>query len=77
MSLTKDQIKTAAMQLDPAEREALAEELMLSISESERQEIDAAWLVESHRRYQAFRTGEEEATPNDEVVAQIRNSARR
>jgi putative addiction module component (TIGR02574 family) len=77
MPLTKEQIKTAAMQLDPAEREALAEELLLSISESERQEIDTAWLAESHRRYQAFLKGEEEAAPNDEVVAQIRNSARR
>jgi len=50
MSLSKEQIKAAALQLDPVEREALAEELLLSVSDTDRAAIDAAWLEEVKRR---------------------------
>jgi hypothetical protein len=50
MTLTKNQIKEAAMRLAPGDRESLAEDLLRSISEQDRDAIDAAWLVEVHRR---------------------------
>jgi hypothetical protein len=50
MPLTKDQIKEAALQLNPGDRETLAEDLLLSITEQERSAMDAAWLAEVHRR---------------------------
>ena len=50
MTLTIDQINIAALNLKPSERTALAEELLLSVSTSERDAIDAAWLAEVQRR---------------------------
>lgn len=76
MPLTKDQIMTEALQLDPLEREALAEELLLSLSESDCRAIDAAWLEEAKRRSEAYREGRETAKPVDEVISRIRASAR-
>jgi hypothetical protein len=63
MTLTKDQIKAAALKLDPAEREALAEELLLSIDATQREEVDAAWLAESRQRDEEFRAGRMGAKP--------------
>jgi hypothetical protein len=39
--MTADQIRTAALKLDPVEREALAEELLLSIAEGDRKRSTA------------------------------------
>jgi hypothetical protein len=44
--LENSQIKQAALQLAPDDRETLAEDLLLSITGQERTAIDAAWLVE-------------------------------
>ena len=71
MPLTAQQIRTAALELQPAEREALAEELLLSISGSERDEIDAAWLEEVRLRDAAFIAGKMSASPVDEVVDRL------
>ncbi len=75
MSLTKEQIRSAAMALDPAEREALAQDLLLSISGSEREAIDAAWLAEAHRRDAAFTAESVGSKPVDDVVNRLRNEA--
>ena len=58
------------------EREALAEELLLSLSDVEREAIDAAWLAEAKRRDELFKQSGRPAKPVDEVVARLRNSAR-
>ncbi len=71
MSLTKEQIKSAALELAPAEREALAEELLLSVTELERDAVDAAWLAEAKRRDAAFRRGETGAKPVEDVIARL------
>jgi putative addiction module component (TIGR02574 family) len=76
MTLTKEQIKTAALQLAPAEREALAEELLLSIGETDRQAIDSAWLAEAHRRDADFRAGRTGAKPADQVIDRLLGKAR-
>jgi putative addiction module component (TIGR02574 family) len=75
--MTKDQIKSAAMELDPNEREALAEELFQSLSSPEQQAIDAAQLEEAKRRYETFIQSGAVANTSDEVVARIKNSIRR
>jgi hypothetical protein len=75
MSLTKDQIRDAALQLEPTEKQALAEELLLSISDHDRQSIDAAWLAEARGRDAAFSSGKTSATPSDEVVERLQRKA--
>lgn len=42
MPLTRQQLLTEALSLDPAERDALAEDLLLTIAETDRAEIDQA-----------------------------------
>jgi putative addiction module component (TIGR02574 family) len=76
MILTKEQIKTAAMHLDPGDREALAEDLLLSIDDTDREAVDAAWLAEARRRDAAFRAGAVTARPVEEVIARLQNKAR-
>jgi hypothetical protein len=75
MALNKQQIKAAALELDPIEREALAEELLMSISDSESRSIDAAWLEEVRRRDASFVQRQGIAKPVDDVIARIRDSA--
>jgi Putative addiction module component len=72
MALTREQIKTAALELDPVEREALAEEILLSIADAERSAIDAAWLAEARQRD----AGKSSDRPVDEVIDRLRNKAR-
>jgi putative addiction module component (TIGR02574 family) len=76
MILSKDEIKTAALQLNPAEREALAEELLLSIEGAEREAIDGAWLAEARRRDADFLAGKTTAKPVDEVIDRLRGGFR-
>ena len=73
MTLSKAQIMTEAMKLDPPEREALAEELLLSVHDSDRDLIDAAWLDEAQRRDRAFGAGRTTAKPVDEVIRRLLN----
>lgn len=77
MTLTKKQIMVEAMKLDPFEREALAGDILLSIQDSNRDEIDAAWLSEARRRDAAFRTDASRAKPVDEVVERLAGKGRR
>lgn len=76
MTLTKDQIRTAAMKLDPADRETLAEELLLSVDSAEREAIDSAWLAEARRRDAEFAAGKTTAVPVDQAIARIQSKAR-
>jgi putative addiction module component (TIGR02574 family) len=69
--MTSEQIRDAALKLDPKEREALAEELLLSIGEADREVIDAAWLAEAHHRDAEFRAGRTHAKPVAEVVDRL------
>ena len=71
MPLTKEQLLAEAMALEPGEREALAEELWLSIPEADRQGVDEAWLAEARRRDAAFASGHVKAVPLDEAVERV------
>ena len=75
MVLSRRQIKDAALRLEPGERGALAEELLLSIQETDREKVDAAWLAESRRRDAAYRAGKVTARPVGEVIARLRDKA--
>ena len=74
--MTRQQIKTAAMKLDPVDREALAEELLLSVTKAERKTIDAAWLVEAKKRDAALATNKSGALPVDQVIHRLKSKAR-
>jgi hypothetical protein len=75
MSLTKEEIKSAALELAPAEREALAEELLFSVTEAERDAVEAAWLAEARRRDAAFGRGEVGAKRVEDVIARLSGGA--
>ena len=77
MVLSKEQIKNAAMQLGPAEREALAEELLLSLGDVEREAIDAAWLAEAKRRDGDFVAGKSGGKPALDVVDRLKSRSGR
>jgi hypothetical protein len=76
MTMTKEQIRTAALQLDPADREALAEELLLSIGDADREAVDAAWLAEVARRDADFVAGKTGAKPVAAVIERLLAKAR-
>lgn len=76
MTLTREQIRAAALELDPDDREALAEELLLSIGIEEPEAIDQAWLEEARRRDSKFLAGEKDAKPVDEVLDRLKRGAR-
>lgn len=77
MALTNTEIRTAALELDPAEREALATELLLSLSGAQQDEIDAAWLAEAKARETAFLAGKITARPVDEALVRLSRPRRR
>lgn len=70
MPMTKDQLLAEAMALDPAEREALAEELLRTI-DGDQADIDAAWLEECRRRMEAVDRGEIGTVPVDQVMRDL------
>jgi hypothetical protein len=66
-TLNADQIKAAAMRLNPLDCESLAEQLLLSISKDDSREIDAAWLAEAKRRDERFAAGKSRTRPLKQV----------
>jgi putative addiction module component (TIGR02574 family) len=77
MPLSRQQLLNEALSLNPTEREALAEELLLSLSESERNEVDAAWLAEVRARDAAYVDGKVKASPVDQAVNELLSRAKR
>jgi putative addiction module component (TIGR02574 family) len=69
--MTKAQLLEAAMTLPVEDREALAEDLLLSLPKEEREANDAAWREEARRRYARYEAGETTASPADEVIGRI------
>ena len=74
-SMTKEQIKSAAMELDPVERESLADELLLSLSQAEQDEIDEAWLAEARRRDAVFTATKSLAKNANDVAERLLKQA--
>jgi Putative addiction module component len=65
------------MQLDPIEREILLEELLVSLWDENRQEIDKAWLKEVKRREKQHAESGEIGKPVNEVIARLIGQSRR
>jgi len=74
--MTKEQLLAAAMALPADERQQIADALFESVAEGTREEIDAAWIAECKRRLEAYKRGEVQATPVDEVIERIRSRVR-
>jgi putative addiction module component (TIGR02574 family) len=72
MPMTKEQIYAEAIALDVREREALAEELLLTVDDGTREEVDAAWAEEIERRIAEYERGEVKAIPGDQVLRELR-----
>jgi putative addiction module component (TIGR02574 family) len=76
MSLTREQILAEAKALRPEDREALAEELWLTLDPRDREEIDTDWADEIERRIEAYDGGEAPAAPPDEMFRRLREKYR-
>jgi len=75
MPLTKEQIKSAVLQLEPVEREELMEELYVALVPGQQEAIERAWLAEAHRRFADWKAGKVQGVSLDDALAQIRANA--
>lgn len=62
---TRDMLKQA-LQLDPAKRFELAEEILHSLDKPD-PVIDAVWIEEAEHRLAAYRAGKVKGTPAEDV----------
>ena len=69
------ELEAAALALPPEDRARLAERLLLSLDD-EAEEIEAAWIAEVQDRLARYRSGELDARPIEEVMAEARKRAR-
>ncbi|MDP2823265.1 MAG: addiction module protein [Sulfuritalea sp.] len=63
----RHEIIELAMQLEPAERFEVAEELLRSVEQVD-PEIDRLWLEEAERRLAAYRSGKLKGIPAEDIV---------
>jgi putative addiction module component (TIGR02574 family) len=73
MSTLLDDIQRQARALTPREKATLARILIEELDPSRDAEVDQLWIAEAQRRYEAFRDGELEALPGDEVMSKARS----
>jgi len=74
VTVTKEDIEAAALQLPERERARLAELLLASLDEED--EIASAWADEAERRFEELKSGTTKALPADEVLERIRSRLR-
>ena len=65
------QILRDALALPPEERARLADELLRSVDQADRADIDAAWAEEAERRTDDFEKGLTRAEPLEDVLRSI------
>jgi len=74
MAMTKDQILTEAMALDPRERDEVAEALwQCAVSD----EFTPAQVAEIHRRIAALDSGQVQPIPGEQVMQELRQRFQR
>jgi putative addiction module component (TIGR02574 family) len=61
----------AALTLPPENRAELAEKLLKSLEDPEREAIDQAWAEEAERRLEVFLEGNQKAIPGEEVLKKL------
>ena len=74
MTMTKEEILTAAKSLTPAERYDLIEDLRQILDDDD--ELTPEQLVEFRRRIEMSDRGEGQSVPVDEAIADLRNKLR-
>lgn len=72
MPLTKDQILAEALTLNPADREALAEQLLITIDRDQDETLDPNWGEEIDRRLKDYDAGLIQSAPPDEMFRRLR-----
>ena len=72
MSSPTDELEAAALALPREARAKLARRLLDSLDENA--EVDQAWKQEVERRLEAYRHGDAESVPADEVLEEARKS---
>ncbi len=72
--MTKDQILTEAMALDPSERDEVAEALWQTIVPGE---LSAEQAIEVRRRIEALDSGKMQAIPGEQVMQELRRRFQR
>jgi putative addiction module component (TIGR02574 family) len=70
--LTLDQLAQQALQLPPASRAQLAEQLVESLAQADADEIRQAWAAEAIRRRDDLRSGSVQPIPGEQVLAEVR-----
>ena len=73
MSTLFDEVQRQAQMLSPQEKAALAHQLIEELDSSSDADVEALWIAESQRRYEAYRRGEIDSLPGDEVMARVKN----
>jgi putative addiction module component (TIGR02574 family) len=72
--MTIDELKRAALQLDPPRRASLARDLLVSLDGLSDEEVEQLWLEEAVRRDEDMASGKVQPIPMDEVFAELRAS---
>ena len=66
-SATLHEVLSLTRELDLADRAKLAEQLLASLDEPSEVEVEKFWIEEAKRRLAAYRAGQDEAIPAEEV----------
>lgn len=74
---TKNEVLAEALNLPPIERAQLIEDLLSSFEFPDRERLDLLWAAEADDRVKAFKQGEFEAIPMEEVFAKINRRTNR
>jgi putative addiction module component (TIGR02574 family) len=69
-------ITAEALDLPLTARAELASQLLDSLEDISEEESDALWAEEAERRYVAYKAGEIEAIPAEQVFARLRSRER-
>jgi len=77
MPVTPEELAQKAMELSTQGRAELADLLVASLDPVQLDKIDRAWLAESKRRRDEFRSGNASAIPASEAVQQVRDKLRK
>jgi putative addiction module component (TIGR02574 family) len=80
MSDKKKEVLEAALALTADERAEIAEQLLESLEERDASldqvAIDASWAAEADRRYQAYKRGEMNSVPIEDVLQMLKGRMR-
>lgn len=70
--MSTDSITAAALAMSPVARAKLAEQLLESLEQPDRKDIDASWAEEVERRIDAVDRGEVKTVPADQALRDSR-----